>query len=231
MEDKNLDDIYRRRREALIRFIEYEASLGGSKGALRRVADILDIDRSLLSQIKSGHRNCGEDLSLKIGMKLKNLNWWSEKENSFDRNVEAALRPARTVPLISFVAAGRLTEVIDPYELGACEDNIPIYGETSRYAFALRILGDSMEPEFAEGDIVIIDPEVTPQPGDFVVAKNSEEEATFKKYRPRGRNEKGDEYFELVPLNPDYPTMRSDHEHLKVIGTMVMCIKRRKPKR
>ena len=148
-----------------------------------------------------------------------------------DRNVEAAeCSQFQTVPLISSVAAGRLTEIVDPYTLGACEKEISVIVEVSRYAFALRITGDSMMPEYAEGDIVIIDPAVRPQPGDCVAAKNDEEEATFKKFRPRGRNDAGVEYFELVPLNPDYPTIRSDIEHLKIIGTEVQHnrIKRRK---
>lgn len=83
-----------------------------------------------------------------------------------------------------------------------------------------------MEPEFKEGDIIIIDPEVAPSPGNYVVAKNSEEEATFKKYRPRGVNEKGEHYFELVPLNPDFETMRSDHQSITIIGTAVDHVRR-----
>lgn len=78
-----------------------------------------------------------------------------------------------------------------------------------------------MLPEFRPGDRVIIDPEMSPSPGDFVVAKNGREEATFKKYRPRGINVEGNTVFELVPLNDDYPTMRSDTEHLEIIGVLV----------
>jgi SOS-response transcriptional repressor LexA len=36
-----------------------------------------------------------------------------------------------------------------------------------------------MEPDFKEGDI-IVDPELEPVPGEFVVAKNGDNEATFK---------------------------------------------------
>ncbi len=78
-----------------------------------------------------------------------------------------------------------------------------------------------MLPEFKPGDRVIIDPSTSPQPGDYVVAKNGEEEATFKKYRPRGVNERGDVVFELVPLNEDYPSMRSDVTPIRIVGTMV----------
>ncbi|KAG1243050.1 hypothetical protein G6F65_022664 [Rhizopus arrhizus] len=77
------------------------------------------------------------------------------------------------------------------------------------------------EESFNEGDIVVIDPEVEPLPGDFVVAKNGEHEATFKKYRPRGVTERGAVVFELVPLNPDYPSLRSDISAIQIIGTMV----------
>lgn len=93
--------------------------------------------------------------------------------------------------------------------------------ELSQNAFALEIKGDSMLPEFKPGDRVIIDPAIFPQPGDFVVAKNGDDEATFKKYRPRTMDEHGDVVFELVPLNEDYPSMRSDQGPIRIIGTMV----------
>ena len=74
---------------------------------------------------------------------------------------------------------------------------------------------------FKDGDLVVIDPNVMPHPGEYVAAKNGHDEATFKKYRPRGLNADGLEYFELVPLNPDYETMRSDLQPITIIGTMI----------
>lgn len=78
-----------------------------------------------------------------------------------------------------------------------------------------------MNPVFNEGDLVIIDPDESPRPGDYVVASNGGDEATFKKYRPRGIDENGQEVFELVPLNEDYPPMHSDRQHIEIIGVMV----------
>ena len=75
--------------------------------------------------------------------------------------------------------------------------------ELSTNALAFEIKGDSMAPEFNPGDRVIIDPNVNPQAGDYVVAKNGGEEATFKKYRLCGHNDQGDEVFEFIPLNED----------------------------
>jgi SOS-response transcriptional repressor LexA len=60
-----------------------------------------------------------------------------------------------------------------------------------------------------------------PRPGDFVVAKNSGQEAVFKQYRERGVDEAGHTLFELVPLNTFYPVLRSDVQHLNIVGTMI----------
>lgn len=136
-------------------------------------------------------------------------------------NITRVPMGTRRIPLISCVQAGAMTEAIDPYALGDAAEWMLTDLELSQNAFALRIKGDSMLPEFREGDTVIIDPSVDPLPGDYVVAKNGENEATFKKYRPRGVNEQGQQVFELVPLNEDYPSMRSDMTVVRIIGTMV----------
>ncbi|MGL5041357.1 MAG: S24 family peptidase, partial [Aeromonas sp.] len=44
----------------------------------------------------------------------------------------------------------------------------------------------------------------------------------------RGYGEDGQEVFELVPLNDDYPTMRSDRQPIQIIGSMVEHRRRRK---
>jgi SOS-response transcriptional repressor LexA len=139
----------------------------------------------------------------------------------FDQNVAPAPTEVRRIPIISYVQAGMMTEAFDPFVMGDGFETITTDLNLSGSAFGLIIKGTSMEPEFKAGDKVIIDPAVSPQPGDFVVAKNTDEEATFKKYRPRGTNERGDMEFELVPLNDDFPTLHSERDHLHVIGVMV----------
>lgn len=138
-----------------------------------------------------------------------------------DANITPSLIGSRRIPLISSVQAGAWTEVCDTYAVGDAADWLLTDLVLSAHSFALEIKGDSMMPDFRQGDRVIIDPEITPSPGDFVAAKNGSNEATFKKYRPRGINEHGNHVFELVPLNPDYETMRSDFTPIVIIGTMV----------
>lgn len=143
-------------------------------------------------------------------------------------NVAPAPVGGKAIPLISYVQAGAWTDVVDNYQPGDADEFLLTDLELSSNAFALEIKGDSMLPEFKPGDRVIIDPVVQPQPGDYVVAKNGEDEATFKKYRPRGVNERGDVVFELIPLNEDYPSMRSDVTPIRIVGTMVEQRKYRK---
>lgn len=114
-----------------------------------------------------------------------------------------------------------MIEAVDPFPPGAAFDYLLTDLDLSENSFALEIDGQSMTPDFNPGDRVIVDPSLTPRPGDFVVAKNGRDEATFKRYRVRGVDSEGREVFELVPLNPDYPTISSDTQPVKIVAVMV----------
>ena len=126
------------------------------------------------------------------------------------------------VPLISYVQAGVWTGVEELRETCGDCDYILTDLNVSEDAFALQIVGDSMEPDFIEGDVVIIDPQEQPLAGEFVVAVNEEYHATFKKYRPlEDIDQYGRRHFELVALNPDYHKLSSRKQEIRIIGTMV----------
>ncbi|MBJ9659838.1 LexA family protein [Burkholderia gladioli] len=144
-----------------------------------------------------------------------------KKKSSSFANVRGAEIGSRRVPLISYVQAGKMSEAVNPFPPGAAFEYLLTDLDLSDGAFALEIDGLSMAPEFNPGDRVIVEPALTPRPGDCVVAKNGHEEATFKRYRVRGINAAGQEVFELVPLNPDYPTINSEHEPVTIIAVMV----------
>lgn len=66
--------------------------------------------------------------------------------------------------------------------------------------FALQVLGDSMQPEFMDGVVIVVDPEGVIRDGCYVVALDLKDEYTFRQYRTHD-----DKHF-LVPLNDLYET-------------------------
>ena len=152
---------------------------------------------------------------------LGNVQQNHEKYDTNTESVNLKNGSMRKIPLINYVQAGLMTEAVDIYEIGGAEEYLSTTKKVGDNAFALKIRGNSMSPIFMDGDRIIVDPAVAPTPGKYVVAKNGHEEATFKKYQLRGIDEQGNEIFELVPLNSDYPSMRSDQMHLVIIGTAV----------
>ncbi len=66
-------------------------------------------------------------------------------------------------------------------------------------AFALMVLGDSMAPEFLDGEIIIIEPEGLATEGSYVLAEAGGE-LIFRQLAKDG------EHWLLRPLNPAYAT-------------------------
>lgn len=137
-------------------------------------------------------------------------------------NVSPSAMGSKRIPLLSYVQAGLWTESQEIRGYDGGMSYLLMDDDCSDSAFALVIEGDSMAPKFNAGDRIIVDPDVYPVPGDFVVARDDvKNETVFKKYRPTGIDMHGNDLYELVPLNDDFPTLRSDTGKLNIIGTMI----------
>lgn len=139
-----------------------------------------------------------------------------------ESNVSPIKLTSVKVPLISWVRAGNLSDVVDNHRPGEADEWIaPEYTKPSKHAFALRVEGDSMTGgsngvNFPEGCLIIVDPERSPQAGDYVVAKDTTtQKATFKKLTTDGAS------WYLKPLNPAYPTKEIDDPAVRVIGVVI----------
>lgn len=204
-----------------------EERFGSGRGAMQKLATLLERPLTQINQLigENPTRNIGNQMARHIEHQCGKEEGWLDipQMGVLMPNVSVASMgtETRAVPIISYVQAGMMLEVVDPFTLGDGFATILTDVDCSAFTFALEIRGDSMEPDFREGDRVLIDPKVQPRPGDFVVAKNASDSATFKKYRPRSTGPEGQLIFELVPLNPDYPTLRSDVDDLRIVGTMV----------
>lgn len=162
---------------------------------------------------------------LSVERVLKSIGLTYENVFFHGKNQQRELAPAaiggRRVPLISYVQAGSWTPIVDNFNPGDADEWLLTDLQASPCTFALEIIGDSMLPEFKPGDRVIIDPDIPPGPGDYVVAKNGEDEATFKRYKSRGADTEGRPVFDLVPLNDDFKTIKSSDGPVIIIGTMI----------
>jgi SOS-response transcriptional repressor LexA len=121
------------------------------------------------------------------------------KQLEMESNVSPGPDIKGKVPLISWVQAGNASEVIDMLSPGDAFEWIPSTVQVRDHTFALRVTGDSMMNDFPPGMILIVEPDMDPEIGDYVIAKNGDEEATFKKLV----KDAGVMY--LKPLNPAYP--------------------------
>jgi len=120
-----------------------------------------------------------------------------------DLNIEQDRLPlaaGRLVPVINKVSAGYPSDFNDlDYPVGIADDYIRCPDMHDPNAFAVRVVGDSMEPKFREGDIVIFSPAAEVHNGDDCFVRFAmPHETTFKraffesenKIRLQPRNEK-----------------------------------------
>jgi repressor LexA len=87
------------------------------------------------------------------------------------------------VPLINKVAAGYPTEFTDlAYPARVADEYVSVPDINDADAFAARVVGDSMEPAYREGDIVVFSPAAPTHHGsDCFVRFERDEETTFKR--------------------------------------------------
>lgn len=169
---------------------------GNSQAALSKSSGV---STSQINQYLSGYRNIGEKAARKIEAGAGKQTGWLDQDQEKSNVSDAVIRGG--VPLISWVQAGHWTDVIDNLAPNEGE-RIETSARVKAHTYALRVHGDSMEPKFPEGAILIIEPEEDPTPGKFVIVRqNSDTEATFKQLVQDG----GRLY--LKPLNQRYPIL------------------------
>lgn len=93
----------------------------------------------------------------------------------------------------------------------------------SENVFATIVAGNSMNPRFFAEDIIVVDPDLKPQPGDFVLAHiASTSENIVRKYRESDQSTSKNKSYELIALNPDWGIIRaSNANEVAIIGTVI----------
>lgn len=91
---------------------------------------------------------------------------------------------------------------------------IPVAPKASDRCFALKVPDDSMEPEFFEGELIVIDPLKNVGHNQFLVSREGVNRPTFKQLILHG-----DKKY-LKPLNARYPLIEVKSE-LEICGVIV----------
>lgn len=125
------------------------------------------------------------------------------------------------VPLFEHVPAGNGD--YDPTDMG--EDNgysgvmldPGIFKVTDPMAFAVAVKGDSMLPEFVEGEIVICSPSAEHKPGMVAVFRLESGECGLKSIQPGST----DDTIRLVALNARYPTREVKRSEIQRLAKVV----------
>ncbi len=123
----------------------------------------------------------------------------------------------RRIPLIGLAQAGGSGYFDDGgYPVGGSWDEVGLPEIGDPHAYALEISGDSMEPVFREGDLVIVSPGAPIRRGDRVVVRTSEGQVMAKQLARRSARR-----VELRSLNPAHPDYNFDLAQVQWIHRIV----------
>ena len=113
---------------------------------------------------------------------------------------------ARRIPLIGFAQAGSDGYFEDGgYPVGGGWDEVSLPEIGDQNAYALEISGDSMEPVYRDGDLVIVSPAAPIRRGDRVVARTQAGEVMAKQLARKSARR-----VELKSLNPEHSDFSFD---------------------
>jgi phage repressor protein C with HTH and peptisase S24 domain/DNA-binding XRE family transcriptional regulator len=127
------------------------------------------------------------------------------------------------VPVINSVAAGYPHHFTDlDYPPGVAEEYIRCPDVHDPQAFAARVVGDSMEPDYRERDIVVYSPNTPARSGDDCFVRFEEGEGTtFKRIY-----HDDEESIRLQPLNQAYPAQVVPREKITGLWPAILRIHR-----
>ncbi|MHC4482956.1 MAG: XRE family transcriptional regulator [Planctomycetota bacterium] len=197
---------------------------------LRKLEKILEFEPGLLLHIAHMERispdirhqyESAEAENLKMRQFIRNLihkktdpaqlNKLLAKSQLDTEKTGAPLSAGRLVPVINKVAAGYPSDFNDlDYPVGVADDYVRCPDLHDPNAFAVRVVGDSMEPRFCEGDIVVFSPAAEVHNGDDCFVRfAAPHETSFKRvfFEP-------DNKVRLQPRNEKYSPMTVDGKRI-----------------
>ncbi|MCE9590189.1 MAG: S24 family peptidase [Planctomycetes bacterium] len=186
------------------------------------------------SSAKRGDGARGLDQLIKSGELAKRINETlrrprggkSAAAKAPDTTIDPTIPLRYRVPLINKVAAGYPRDFTDlDHPVKIADEYVSCPGVNDPTAFAARVVGDSMLPDYREGDIVVFSPRAKTADGDdCFVRLEPDHECTFKRifFETAGRKQ----MIRLQPLNPQFPPRTVERQHVAGLYKAVMVMHR-----
>ena len=193
---------------------------------LKEVADYVGVSEASISRWESGHiANMKRDKIAKLA-KILELSPAAIVGTEEEDAAPTIATDFYSYPILGEVAAGY--EHFAEYEDSFGNIDIPVSwtkGRKREDYFILRVSGDSMYPQYQDGDLVLVLRQTTMNySGQIGVVVYDDNKATLKKVE----YVMGEDWMRLVPINPSYPPiMVTDErlEHCRVLGIAKMVIR------
>lgn len=175
-------------------------------GSWEALVDRVIYEERTLKRVKAGEVALSKKMRAVLEKYLaESLREPLAKYGKVQSNVDPKALKLRMIPVYSYVQAGQATDFEG--QPTHWEDQVEYHGDDPQ-AFGLRITGDSMEPKYSPGDIVIVSPRHAAVNGQKVVAKIKGEGVLFKVMHHTGDGQ----IIELTSYNPVYPPIRRPRE-------------------
>jgi SOS-response transcriptional repressor LexA len=187
---------------------------------ISQLFDKKKISRTAITQWESSKTHSIEAGNLLKASKILDVTPdWLQFGHGAMRPMELIDVTTRRIPLLTQPQASHLQEkykeILSEVALDEALTHI-----ASSDTFAFLIADNSMEPLFTADDLVIINPAITPCPGEYILAKfNPTNEMVLRKYKPS--SDFLTDQFELIPLNEDWGNLILTEKNSEIIGTLI----------
>lgn len=194
----------------------------GFNGTAQELAERAGVKWTTFRRLAGGYQKAGEHTMRSIRQAASSpvLSPFKEASAAYMPNMKSRLR---YIPVVSWAKAGAAIayeDLTDEWMRRVPADS------TDPRAFGVDIVGDSMEPNFREGETAILLPSQQPQNGDLVVANLKERGPVFKLFHMLG----GDR-FKLTSYNPVYPAFEiteADVHWIYAVDSVIRNVRRRR---
>lgn len=185
---------------------------------LQKLADYLHTGTSTICQYETGKREASFDTLTKLANYFNvSVDYLIGRE---DPNVEGVKfnREVIKVPIYGEIPAGTPIEMIEDSFIEDYEEVDATLARGDRIFFGLKIKGNSMYPEFRDGDNVIFQKTDDCESGSFCAVSINHTECTFKKVI---KKESG---LTLMPLNPDFEPLFFTNKEVEELPITILGI-------